>query len=302
MVNITPTQRSILATAAVLNGSIYPLPPNLKGGAAMKVVDSMQAKGFIDNDGMITELGRNAVDPNRQNKLEEAPATSTEPLDLSTDEGAAAWNANMPEDAKAYHEEMNAASEEPEGPDDYDEPPRSLFCPMDPANLPPANSEDATADGDFEEDVNVAEQALAEATDHVAEIISDIAKQHLKFEGDLVSFYGNDGFMSAGFPWDSIRQALFAAYQAGLNATKSPRKKASPQAKVKTPRENSKQAQVIALLRRPEGTTIEQISEATGWNANTVRGAMAGALKKKLGLNVVRMPHTAGAPSRYRIE
>ena len=177
MTNLTPTQKNILATAALLNGSIYPLPPNLKGGAVTKVVESMKAKGFIDNDGMITELGRNALDPNRQNKLdddafaasmgrvipEEAPATSTGTLDMSTDEGAAAWNANMPADAAAYHEEMNAASEEPDGPDDYNDPPRSLFCPMDPADLPPANSDDAPADADFEEDVNAAEQALAEA-------------------------------------------------------------------------------------------------------------------------------------------
>ena len=56
------------------------------------------------------------------------------------------------------------------------------------------------------------------------------------------------------------------------------------------------------MLRRPEGATIEQITEVTDWNSNTVRGMLAGALKKKLGLNVVRMPHTSGKPSTYRIE
>lgn len=52
-------------------------------------------------------------------------------------------------------------------------------------------------------------------------------------------------------------------------------------------RENSKQAQVIALLKRPEGATIIQICEATGWQPHTVRGAFAGSLKKKLGLTIV---------------
>ena len=52
-------------------------------------------------------------------------------------------------------------------------------------------------------------------------------------------------------------------------------------------RDGSKQAQVIEMLRRPEGVTIAQISEATGWQAHTVRGTFAGALKKKLGLNIV---------------
>lgn len=52
-------------------------------------------------------------------------------------------------------------------------------------------------------------------------------------------------------------------------------------------RENSKQAQVIALLKRPEGATITQICEATGWQPHTVRGTFAGSLKKKLGLAIV---------------
>ena len=52
-------------------------------------------------------------------------------------------------------------------------------------------------------------------------------------------------------------------------------------------RENSKQAQVIAMLRRPEGSTVRQICEATGWQAHTVRGTFAGAFKKKLGLSIV---------------
>ena len=52
-------------------------------------------------------------------------------------------------------------------------------------------------------------------------------------------------------------------------------------------RENSKQAEVIRMLQRPEGATIGQICTATGWQAHTVRGTFAGAFKKKLGLNIV---------------
>jgi hypothetical protein len=51
-------------------------------------------------------------------------------------------------------------------------------------------------------------------------------------------------------------------------------------------RGNSKQAQVIAMLARPEGATIEQICAATGWQSHTVRGTFAGTFKKKLGLNI----------------
>ena len=51
-------------------------------------------------------------------------------------------------------------------------------------------------------------------------------------------------------------------------------------------RAGTKQALVVEMLRRPEGATVDQIMEATGWQRHTVRGAFAGALKKKLGLTV----------------
>ena len=51
-------------------------------------------------------------------------------------------------------------------------------------------------------------------------------------------------------------------------------------------RAGTKQAQMIAMLEAPEGATITEIAEATGWQSHTVRGAIAGALKKRLGLTV----------------
>ena len=48
----------------------------------------------------------------------------------------------------------------------------------------------------------------------------------------------------------------------------------------------SKQSQLIAMLKQPDGATIAEIAKALSWLPNTVRGAIAGALKKKLGLNV----------------
>ena len=71
---------------------------------------------------------------------------------------------------------------------------------------------------------------------------------------------------------------------------------AKPNARPKTPktkgpkapraREGSKQAQLIAMLRRAKGATIDEVVEALEWQPHTVRGAIAGALKKKLGLDV----------------
>lgn len=59
-----------------------------------------------------------------------------------------------------------------------------------------------------------------------------------------------------------------------------------PAPKARMAREGTKQATLIAMLRAPDGATIDDIMAATGWQSHTVRGAMAGALKKKLGLEV----------------
>ena len=57
-------------------------------------------------------------------------------------------------------------------------------------------------------------------------------------------------------------------------------------APVRKTREGTKQAKLIAMLKEPAGATIAEIVDATGWQSHTVRGALAGALKKKLGLEV----------------
>lgn len=59
-----------------------------------------------------------------------------------------------------------------------------------------------------------------------------------------------------------------------------------PAPKSVTPREGTKQARLIAMLRAETGATIGEIMAATGWQSHTVRGAVAGALKKRLGLTI----------------
>ena len=75
---------------------------------------------------------------------------------------------------------------------------------------------------------------------------------------------------------------------------------ARSQAKPRKRREGSKQALMIEMLKRPEGATIAQIMHETGWLAHTCRGAMAGALKKKLGLTITSEKSEGGART-YRI-
>jgi hypothetical protein len=65
-------------------------------------------------------------------------------------------------------------------------------------------------------------------------------------------------------------------------------------------RKPSKTDICLELLRRGNGVTIEELQEATGWQAHSVRGFLSGAVKKKLGLKLVSDKPKDG-PRRYRI-
>jgi hypothetical protein len=142
------------------------------------------------------------------------------------------------------------------------------------------------------------------------------------FNRALITTDGTDWFVAAegydalGIPRPGLNKKGIGQFEANLdqiiaNAEGAPAATSDPEleaavtaaeatwAKPRT-RDNSKQAEVIRMLQRPEGATIGQICTATGWQAHTVRGTFAGAFKKKLGLTIVS-DKPQGGERVYRI-
>ena len=64
-------------------------------------------------------------------------------------------------------------------------------------------------------------------------------------------------------------------------------------------RHRAKKSAVLALLRRPEGATLWELMQATGWQAHSVRGFISGSLAKKGGYNIARIKRDNGATAYH---
>lgn len=63
-------------------------------------------------------------------------------------------------------------------------------------------------------------------------------------------------------------------------------KKASPKPEANVARDGSKKAIVLAMMKRPDGATLSEITQETGWQPHTVRGFISATIGKRLGLEV----------------
>ena len=145
------------------------------------------------------------------------------------------------------------------------------------------------------EEIALLDQALAARAATPRASLRDAAAAILATWGDEANREG-DMIGALDAPMEALRTLLAGKPTRIAREPGAPRK----------PREGTKQEQVLAMLRRPEGATVAQIAEATGWNRNTVRGFMAGLKKKGHTVEVrdrIRQvgPNKTGAKGSYTI-
>lgn len=97
----------------------------------------------------------------------------------------------------------------------------------------------------------------------------------------------NAGLAAIGIEPDTASSAPTSAdAEPGTEAADAAATDPNSAPKARTPRTGTKQAKLIEMLRAEGGATIDEIVVALGWRPHTVRGALAGALKKKLGIAI----------------
>ena len=163
----------------------------------------------------------------------------------------------------------------------------------------PAPAAEAAQAAPLTEEIAMLDQVLAERAATPRASLRDTATAILAAWDDHAARFGtHDGDLIGALdaPIAALRTLL-----AGKPA-RTPREPGAP----RKPREGTKQEQVLAMLRRPEGATVAQIAEATNWNSNTVRGFLAGLKKKGHAVEVLERirqvgPNKEGARGSFTI-
>ena len=114
--------------------------------------------------------------------------------------------------------------------------------------------------------------------------------------------------VSAAWDDDLVKThpALASAVASLRNALMSQRPTGTVSGGPRQPRRHTKRALVLGLLRRPEGTTVAQVAEATGWARHTVHGFLAGVKKAGTPVEVLERvrqvgPGRQGAAGSYTV-
>jgi hypothetical protein len=277
MMKLSDTQHAILTAAAQRSDHLAYPPERLPAGARQKV-----AQALLKND-LVIALHRPAYDAQAKWTIE-----GEEMLLKLTDDGLRAIGIDPNAHDAAEAAPMGGQAPAQEDEEAEDDRPRHERLGIDDALIYGPPEEWIQPAGD----AALLERALAERTPRRVVAAAQAV---------LAAWDASPAQDATDNPISRAIEGLRAALAS--KPTRAPRDPAAP----RKPRAGTKQEQVLAMLRRPEGATVAQIAEATGWAPHTVRGFFAG-LKRRQGIEVkvlerVRQvgPNKEGAKGSYTV-
>ena len=289
---LSDTQRMILSQASQRDDRLAIPPERLPAAARQTVARSLIKQGLVSDERASAYNARDAWQIDGRTRLLRITVAGLRAIGVAP-EGEDA----EPEDARPRDERNGVDPRLIDGDEEVAEPAAVAdTAPTGGEDAPPHDTPAANAEAALyparTEDVAPLDQALATPRPARNATLREVAQRVLDAWDDEEN--QRDDLPEA---IDALRAAL------GTKPSRAAREPGAPH----KPREGTKQEAVLAMLRRPEGATIAQICEATGWQQHTVRGFFAG-LKKRQGIEVqvlerVRQvgPNKEGARGSYSI-
>ena len=284
---LSDTQRIILSQASQRDDRLAVPPERLPAAARQTVAKSLIKQGLVRDEHASAYAARDAWQIDGRTRLLRITDTGMRAIGVAP-EGEA-------EDTRPRDERNGVDPRLIDGDDNGEPATVGDTAPTgaeDAAvqDTPAAPAEPAQA-APLAEEVALLDQALATPRPKATVTLRAAAQR-------VLDTWDDDATMRTDLPIaiDALRAAL---------ATKPGRPSRGPGAPRK-PREGTKQEAVLTLLRRPEGATVAQVAEATGWAQHTVRGFFAGLKKKGIDVTVLERvrqvgPNKEGAKGSYSV-
>ena len=299
---LTDTQRTILSQASQRDDGLA-VPPERHPAAARQTV----AKALLKHD-LVIAVHRPAHDARAKWTVD-----GDEMLLKITDAGLRAigvapeGDGAEPADARPRDERNGADPRLVDGDDEPAEPATvGDRAPLGGTDAAPGDTQatapEAALDPARTEELALLDQALAAPRPAPRATLRAAAQRVLAAWDDDANREG-DMIGALDAPMEALRAALAGKPARATRGRAAERTDGAPRG----PREGTKRETVLAMLRRPEGATVAQICEATGWQPHTVRGFFAG-LKRRQGITVIAAerirqvgPNKEGAKGSYSI-
>ena len=290
---LSDTQRIILSQASQHDDRLAVPPERLPAAARQTVAKSLIKQGLVSDEHASAYAARDAWQIDGRTRLLRITDAGLRAIGVAPD-------GDEPDDTRP-RDERNGV--DPRLIDADDEPTE----PATVGDTAPTGAEDAPAQdtpaapaepvqgAPLAEEVALLDQALATPREKPTASLRAAAQRLLAAWDDEANREG-DMIGALDGPMAALRAALASKPARVTRAPGAPRR----------PREGTKQEAVLALLRRPEGATVAQVAEATGWAQHTVRGFFAGLKKKGIEVTVLERvrqvgPNKEGARGSYSV-